>query len=89
MQETCKLLIGIGVLILGFFIGNWISGVTKDEIKKGKKWFSYLVFIGLGGGIYGFIAGNDFLLFTFFFIAIVSSRSLKKSLEMNNKKKKE
>ena len=86
MDEILRILIGGLFLILGFFVGNWIARVTREEIEKGKKWFFILVIIGLAGGIYGFIAGNDFLLFSFFFIAIVSSRSLRRSLEMKGEK---
>ena len=86
MEEAIKLLIGGAVLVLGFFIGNWIARNTPEEIKEGKNWFFGLVLIGLIGGIYGLVINNDFVLFTFFFIAIVSSRSLRGSLEEEGSK---
>ncbi len=78
MNQIFTFLIGIFVLILGIPIGNLLARCTKDESKDGQKWFKLLVMIGLIGGVVGLIIGNDIVLFTFFFIAIVSSRSLKK-----------
>ncbi len=79
MNEWLELLIGIFVLILGVPIGDLLRKVVeKDEIKKGQKWFIILVWLGLIGGLAGLVMRNDVLLFSGFFIAIVSSRSLKK-----------
>ncbi len=78
MQEIIKLLIGIGVLILGFFIGNFLAAKTKEELKSGQKWFRIIVILSLIGGLIGLIVGNDVLFFSFSFIAIVTSGSLKK-----------
>jgi hypothetical protein len=77
MQEIIKLLIGIGVLLLGMPIGNFLARVTNDEQEKSQKWFKFIVFLGLIGGFTGLIIGNDIILFTFFFIAIINSRSLR------------
>ena len=73
-----KILIGVIVLILGIPIGNLLAGYTKEELKDGRKWFNLLIFIGLIGGITGLIIGNDSLMFSFLFIAVVSSRSLRR-----------
>ncbi|MBU1129421.1 MAG: hypothetical protein KJ949_02195 [Nanoarchaeota archaeon] len=78
MPEIFKLLFGIFVLILGVPIGDFLARVTKDELKQGKKWFKLIVVLSLIGGLIGLIISNDVLMFTFFFIAIVTSRSLKK-----------
>lgn len=86
MDEIFKLIIGAVVLSVGYFLGNWIANITGEEVQKGKKWFFILVVVGLVGGIYGLISGSDFFLFTFFFIAIVASRSLRKSLESKGQK---
>lgn len=86
MDEIIKLIIGAAVLVGGYFLGNWLAKVTKEEIQKGKRWFFILVLVGLAGGTYGFISGSDFLLFTMFFITIVSSRSLRRSLELKGQK---
>ena len=64
--------------ILGIPIGNFLAKITKEELKEGRKWFKLIVFISLIGGFVGLIIGNDILLFSFFFIAIVTSRSLKR-----------
>ena len=78
MLEIFKLLIGTLVLVLGFFIGNFLAKATEEELKQGRKWFKILVYVSLLGGVAGLILRNDFLMFGFFFIAIVTSRSLKK-----------
>lgn len=76
MEEVFKLLIGIGVLILGFPIGIFLARITKDELPSGQIYFKILVYIGLIGGVIGLAIKNDVILFTMFFIAIVSSKSL-------------
>jgi ABC-type spermidine/putrescine transport system permease subunit II len=78
MQEVLKLLIGVVALLLAVPIGNSLAKVTKRELKAGKKYFRWLIFFGLILGVVGLILGNDALLFTGFFIAIVTSRSVKK-----------
>ena len=76
MIEILKLFVGTGVLIIGFFIGKILANQTKDELKDGKKYFIILVWVGLIGGFIGLVIGSDVLLFTMFFIAIVTSRSI-------------
>ena len=78
MQEIFKLLIGVAILLLGFPIGSYLSKKTRSELKAGQKWFRLIVIVGLIGGIISLILGNDFLLFLFFFIAIVANQSLKR-----------
>jgi len=77
MQEVYKILIGIAVLILGIPIGNLLAKFTKEELKTGQGWFRIIIILSLVGGVIGLIIGNDILMFTMFFIAIVTSRSLK------------
>lgn len=78
MTEIINLLIGAVILILGFPIGSYLAKHTKDESKKGKKWFKLIIVISLIGVLVGLISRNDVLLFSFAFIAIVTSKSLKK-----------
>ena len=78
MQEVYKWILGIVLLALGIPIGNFLSKITKEELKSGKKYFTLLIILSLIGAITFLILGNDALLFTFLFIAIVTSRSLKK-----------
>ena len=78
MTEILKILIGVIVLILGIPIGNLLAKYTKEELKDGRKWFNLLIFIGLLGGVIGLIIGNDVLMFSFLFIAVVVSRSLRR-----------
>jgi hypothetical protein len=78
MQEMIKIIIGIFVLFLGFFIGDILAMKTKEELFQGKRWFKTIVFLSLAGGVIGLIIGNDIIMFSFFFIAIVTSKSLKK-----------
>ena len=78
MTEILDLIIGIVVLILGIPVGNWLAKITKEELTVGQKWFKLIIIISLIIGFIGLIIGNDVILFSFFFIATVTSRSLKK-----------
>ena len=78
MLEVLRILIGIGVLFLGIPIGNYLAKWTKEELKAGQIWFRLIIIFSLIGGVVGLIIGNDVLLFSLFFIAIVTSRSLRK-----------
>ena len=78
MTELSMIAIGIVVLALGIPIGNYLAGQTKEELKAGQFWFKILIILSLAGVLTGLIIRNDFLLFGFAFIAIVTSRSLKR-----------
>jgi len=78
MNELIRLLIGVGILLLGLPLGDFLARVTNDEQEKGQNWFKLIILIGILGGFVGLVIGNDIILFTFFFIAIVTSRSLRK-----------
>ena len=78
MEELYKLFMGIVLLILGIPIGNLLAKLTKEELKKGKEHFKFLIILSLIGAIVFFILENDAFLFNFLFIIIVMSRSLKK-----------
>ena len=87
MQEGYKLLIGIGVLLLGILIGNILAKNTREELKDGKRWFIIIVVLSLIGAVLNLIFLNDVLLFTFLFIAVVTLRSLKIKKKVVKKKK--
>lgn len=78
MQDIIKILIGILVIILGIPLGNLLAKLTKEELKSGQKWFRIIIILSLIGAIISLILGNDALLFSFLFIAMVTSRSLRK-----------
>jgi len=78
MQEIYKLIIGITILLLGIPIGSYLAKITKEELRKGQKWFKLIIILSLIGAIVSLFLTNDVLLFSFLFIAIVTSRSLKK-----------
>ncbi len=78
MQEIYKLIIGTVILILGFPVGSLLARATKEELKQGRKWFKLLINLSLIGAIISLILGYDALLFGLLFIAIVTSRSLKR-----------
>jgi len=78
MQEIIKIFIGILFLLLGIPIGSYLAKRTKEELKSGKKWFRLIIIVSLIGGVIGLIIGNDILFFSFLFIAIDTSRSLRK-----------
>lgn len=78
MQEIMKILIGIGVLVLGIPLGNLLAHFTKEELRPGRNWFKLIVIVSLICGLIGLVLGNDVLMFSFFFIALITSRSLKR-----------
>ena len=78
MKEVYRILIGIGVLVIGFVAGIILAKKTKEELRKGQKWFRLLIVICLIGGVVSLILGDDVLFFSFLFIAIVTSASLRK-----------
>ena len=77
-MEIVNLGIGILILLFGFPVGNYLAKKTKEELKSGQKWFKLIILASLIGGLIGLIFRNDVLMFSLFFIAIVTSRSLKK-----------
>lgn len=77
MEEWLRFAIGMIVLFLGIPIGNLLAKYTKEELKDGRKWFRRLVALSLLAAIVSLGFRNDILLFTFLFIAIVTSRSVK------------
>lgn len=78
MQEIFRVFIGIAVLLVGVPIGSYLAKLTKEELKQGKKWFKLIIIFSLFGSIISLILKNDILFFSFLFIAIVTSRSLRK-----------
>lgn len=73
-----NLILGVIFLLIGIPIGNFLAKITKEELKYGQKWFKLIILTSLIGGFVGLIIRNDVLLFNFFFIAIVTSRNLRK-----------
>lgn len=76
MEDILKIAIGIAFLLLGIPIGSYLAQKTKEELKDGQKWFKLIIVISIVCSIFSLITGNDFLFFSFLFIAIVTSRSL-------------
>jgi hypothetical protein len=79
MQEIIKLGLGIIALLIGMPIGSFLARLTNDEQREGQKWFKFIALVSLIIGFVGLVMGNDVILFTFFFIAIVTSKSIKKN----------
>ena len=77
MQLT-NIIIGIFVLLLGIPLGNYLAKTTKEELKSGQEWFKLIIIMSLIGGFIGLLVGDDVLMFSLFFIAVVTSRSLKR-----------
>lgn len=78
MPEIITLFIGIIILILGFPIGLILAQLTKEELFQGKLWFGLIIIVGFIGAVVSLILKNDVLLFSFLFISIVTSMSLKR-----------
>lgn len=73
-----EILVGILVLIMGIFIGDFLAKLTKEELKEGQVWFKLIIVKSFFGVILSLILKNDVLFFSFLFIVMVTSRSLKK-----------
>ena len=78
MQDIIKIIIGILVLALGIPLGTLLAKLTKEELKSGQKWFKLIIILSMIGAIASLIVKNDVLLFSFLFITVVTTRSLKK-----------
>lgn len=78
MENFVKYVIGIFILFLGIPIGSLLAKYTKDERKAGQRWFKLIIIISFIGAIVSAILQNDVLFFGFLFIAIVTSKSLRK-----------
>jgi len=78
MNEILRLSIAILVLLLGIPLGNWLSKVAKEELKQGQRWFKLIIILSLVGAVITLITRDDGLFFSFLFIVIVTSRSLRK-----------
>jgi len=78
MEEAIKFVIAIIVLALGIPIGGYLAKQTKEELRQGRLWFKLIIILSLIGAVLALILGNDALLFALLFIAIVTSRSLKR-----------
>lgn len=76
MSEVINFIIAVVVLALGIPLGNLLAKITKEELKQGKLWFNIIIIISIVGAVYSLIIKNDYLLFTFLFITIITSRSL-------------
>ena len=78
MEGYVQLLIGILFLLAGVPVGNFLAEKTKEELAENQKRFRTLIIISVSGSVAGIILKNDIVLFSFLFIAIVTSRSLRK-----------
>ena len=78
MSNTINLILATIFLFLGIPLGNFLARITKEELQSGQRWFKILIIICLIGGFMSLVFKNDILMFTLFFIAIVTSRSLLK-----------
>lgn len=77
MQQTLNFVIGILILLLGIPAGMILAKFTKEELVSGQKWFKLIILVSLIWAIVSLILRNDFLLFTFLFIVIVTGMSLR------------
>jgi uncharacterized membrane protein YfcA len=84
MQEILKIFIGIGFLLLAIPIGSYLAAKTREELKAGQRWFKLLIIISMIGSIISLIIRNDFLFFSFLFIALITSRNLKSNVREKN-----
>ncbi len=85
IEQHTNFIIGIIILFIGIPLGNLLAKITKEELQSGKKYFKIITLLSLLGSIISIVLQNDVLLFSFAFIAIVTSRSLNKKDNKNKK----
>lgn len=78
MGEVYNFAIAIILLALAIPLGNLLAKATKEELHKGRKWFKLLMIACLIGSIPALIFRKDVIFFSLLFIAVVTSRSVKK-----------
>ena len=78
MNEIVTLSIAIVFLVFGIPIGNFLAKITKEELKGRQGTFKWIIIASLLLGVVGLILKEDALMFSCFFIAIVTSRGLRK-----------
>ncbi len=78
MENLFKYVIGIIILLIGIPIGSLLAKYTKEELKSGQRWFKLIIILCLISAVISAVLENDALFFAFLFIAIVTSRSLRK-----------
>jgi len=78
MEEAFRFATAIVLLALAVPLGNLLAKATKEELKQGRKWFKLLMIACLAGSIPALIFRNDVIFFSLLFIAVVTSRSVKK-----------
>jgi hypothetical protein len=78
MLENMNILWGILFLLIGIPIGNFLAKFTIEELDSGQKWFKIIIWICLVGAFFSLIFYKNILLFSFLFIAVVTSRCLKR-----------
>jgi predicted membrane protein len=72
--------------MLGIPLGNILTKMTKEEISSIQKWIKLIFYSAIVLAILFVFLGNDAILFTLLFIAIVTSRSLFFSSKKSKKK---
>jgi len=70
-----ELIVGVLVLVLAFPLGSYLRKLTLDEQKQGKKWFFYIMILGIIGAVVSLIFRQDAYLFTSLFVAIIALQS--------------
>ncbi len=76
MVSVIKQLVAVLILVLAFPLGSLLASKTTEELKGGQKWFKIVFFVSLFSGLFSIFLENEFLVFSFLFIAIISSRSI-------------
>ena len=77
MNEFIQIGFGVLSLIIAFFLGKFVASISKDELHMGHKWFETILLISFLGVISSAIFRNDALMFTFLFILVFTSRSVR------------
>ncbi|MEM4326021.1 MAG: hypothetical protein QXU40_01850 [Candidatus Pacearchaeota archaeon] len=76
MYYLVKIFIGSIVVFSGFFLGELLAKITKEELRAGQRWFKILLLLSFLGAIFSLLTLNDVILFTLLFIISITIKSI-------------
>jgi flagellar motor component MotA len=59
MIETIKIILGMFILLVGIFIGNFLAKTTIEELYSGQRWFRRIILLSFIGAFFSLIFYKD------------------------------
>jgi hypothetical protein len=81
------MIVEIIVLLLAIPVGLLVAYNSRDELIDGRKWFTYIFILSLLAGIWFYLIRQDFIMYSSFFISIMTLVSYIKSFDKKWTKK--